>query len=97
MPDPIILPPACADCAPYDGAWKPSSSGLRRCDCERGRKLQESDAQRRNRVVQKAHKAAEKAAKKKADKRDRARRSRGNRRAVGDQFSGLPLREGWAF
>ncbi len=33
------LPAPCAKCAPFNGDWEETASGLRRCDCARGQAL----------------------------------------------------------
>jgi len=38
----VNLPTACELCAPFGGAWMESDSGLKRCQCARGRALADS-------------------------------------------------------
>jgi hypothetical protein len=34
-----VLPESCSECRPYEGRWKLTDAGLRRCDCARGQAL----------------------------------------------------------
>ena len=88
------MTPPCERCAPFDGNWQETPSGLKRCVCPRGKELAAADIRNRNATQAAASKAAEKAGKDKAARTAKASARRRHDREMAAKYREMPLIDG---
>ena len=88
------MTPPCEHCAPFDGNWQETPSGLKRCECARGKELAAADIRNRNATQAAAAKAAEKAGKDKKARTVKAAARRHKDRELAARYRDMPLIDG---